>query len=104
VFFKIDTASEYVVYTPAEYNYSRAMVLTTRVQGIQFSVQACNDAMLALSLVPGSTSTNTYEVVLGTAQNSKCEIRKAGVSNAVASVNAAVLSCDEERFVVQTLF
>jgi hypothetical protein len=102
--FKIHAVSEYVVYTPAEFNYSRAMVMTTRVQSIQFSVHACNDAMLALSLVPGITSTSTYEVVLGTAQNTKCEIRKAGVPNAVASVSAAVLSCSEDRFVKNVSF
>lgn len=91
---------EYAIYTPDEYNYTRAMVMTTRVQSLQFTVKACNDAMLALSRLPGTTSVETYEVALGTQQNAKCEIRKAGSSNPVASANAAVLNCNEDRFIV----
>jgi len=96
--------SEFLVYTPDETNYTRAMMLTTRVQSIQFSVQACNDAMLALANVPAfSASDSYYEVLLGTAQNTKCEIRKSGQSVALAPANVEVLNCNEKRFVVHHL-
>lgn len=60
---------------PPLYTYDTMVVTVLQHNYIIFSVQACNDASIALSFLPDVTDYRTYEVVLGTETNTKSVVR-----------------------------
>ena len=57
-------------------------------------ITACQSAYLALSFLPGKTSTYTYEVALGIKNNTKSELRTSVGGTAVVDFDGPVLVCE----------
>ena len=84
--------------TPNEYNYEQVQFTTGESPYFVFSVQACNDAHVALSEIPGLHDYNTYELVFGGWANTGSAIREARQRDQRHFVRTpGILSCDEKR-------
>ena len=87
---------QYVANTPNDENYKYHWVSVVGHNFLIFSVQAENDAHLALSAVPGNAKVHTYEVVIGGWGNSKTLIKTSlGRSNGVqVKLNSDLVTWD----------
>ena len=83
--------------TPNDANYKYHSVSVMGHNFLIFSVQACSDAHLALSTIPGNTKVLTYEIVIGAFGNTRSIIkdqigRGNGVKKDVRTPN--ILDCN----------
>lgn len=63
-----------------------------------FSLQACKDGQIALSKLPGIHAHFTYELVIGSAENSRTVLRRSVGGTDIASVNSVnILDCYSPR-------
>lgn len=63
-----------------------------------FSVQACKEAHVVLSEIPGVTFYNAYEIAIGVADNKESLIRhNRGGPTLVTAPTDNILNCDEQR-------
>lgn len=72
--------------TPDSYDSYKKNILFTDSDSVMFSVQAGNDAFIELSSVPGVYSSDTFEILIGGANNAKSEIRSAPMGTIVVDV------------------
>lgn len=85
------------VFTPNSYNYQRTWYYPQK-EYIEFAVQACKDAHIALSREAGVTNNDTYEIVLGAGSNTFSTIRyKPGGASATYANTRNILDCFETR-------
>ncbi|CAH1794507.1 unnamed protein product [Owenia fusiformis] len=87
-----------VISTPNDYEFNHGWIRVDDRQDFLFSVQACNDAHLALSAEPGKEDSDTYEIVLSGYSGTRSDIRDAKQGTVRASANTRnFLSCNETR-------
>ena len=83
--------------TPKEYFYDYFWMQTNKTS-LVFSVKTPNDAHIALAEFLGNTDYNTYEIVLGAANNRLSEIRKGKQGKILAKQpTPGVVSGDQAR-------
>lgn len=91
------SGDDYIVYTPDTYGYGVSM-FTTLLGQVLFEVTACSDVFMALSLVPGDLSKDSYEIAIGAESNSRTFIRsRVGGQIMASAATPRVLSCTESR-------
>ncbi|KAI0235762.1 hypothetical protein LSAT2_013711 [Lamellibrachia satsuma] len=89
-------ADSYLVYTGYTDGYSNVFIPGNEY--FRFQVLACHDVTVALSAVPGVTDRQTYEVLIGGAQNNLSEIRTHDSGQPAAqNTTPGLLDCDEYR-------
>ena len=92
------TGDTYIVYPHDDHLYIHNVFVTTQYH-IVFTARGKNDALLALQHIPGETSTNTYEVVIGGGGNTRAIIRKGLFGPEVANEYIdGLLSENEDRY------
>jgi Farnesoic acid 0-methyl transferase len=74
--------------------YNTSTIMVDGHRHMLLRITACHSAYLALSFLPGKTSTYTYEVALGINDNTKSELRTSVGGNAVAEFDGQVLACE----------
>ena len=85
------SVSKLVSSVPNWYDYNRLWYKALGETSINFRVQACEGAYIALSGYSGLTNVYTYEIGLGIEGNSKSEIRYSKDNELVAEANGPVL-------------
>ena len=93
----------YTVFTEYEYHYDHAWlepVLLTHTdphhKQIQFNVKGCNDAHIILSNTLRETSSNVYEIVIGSNANTLSDIRKGRYGEVVVQKSTPnIMNCDQ---------
>jgi hypothetical protein len=84
------------VSNPVIYNTSTIMVDGHR--HLLLHITACQSAYIALSFLPGKTSSYAYEVALGINDNTKSELRTSVGGTAVAEYDGQVLACSSGNY------
>lgn len=97
--FLITEDSNYEVYTVKDEKRFDQLVLTTEANSFVFEVKACSDVHLALSRVPGVTTSQSYEVVIGGWNGNMSLIRDGidGQSLIERVWTVGILNCSEFR-------
>ncbi|CAD5121951.1 DgyrCDS10412 [Dimorphilus gyrociliatus] len=85
------------VFTPNVYNYDKTWFMPQK-EYVEFGVQICHDAHIALSQEAGVTNKNTYEIVLGGGRNTFSEIRRRRQGSTAVHVRTRnIVNCYEMR-------
>ena len=93
------TARGHGLLTDGSYDYYRYHKTVTGETAVVVGIQACSDGHIGLSEVPGLSSLNMYEVVIGGWSNSKSVIRRARQGHIeVEASTPDILSCNSMKF------
>ena len=85
--------------TDGSYDYYRYHLVVANKNSLMFSLKACSDGHVGLSEIPGLSSLNMYEVVIGGWTNTKSVIRRARQGKIeVEAQTPDILSCDLARY------
>ena len=63
------------MFSADDYRYDTYQMSVADVTSLVFSLQACHDGHIALSEIPGNIETQTYEFVIGGANDTESLIR-----------------------------
>ena len=85
--------------TDGSYDYYRYHRTVAGENAVVVGIQACSDGHIGLSEVPGLSSLNMYEVVIGGWSNTKSVIRRARQGDIeVEASTPEILSCNSFKF------
>lgn len=93
------SAESTVHYKTGDRSYSSFVNSVSGSDSVVFGVKACKDARLALSEIPGITTYNTYEVIIGFDSNTQCSIATSvGAEPVVSAYAHNALDCEVLKY------